>query len=254
MRACSTFKALRRVAAAVKAELRPKRQARRSRVGQANVKARWSTFGKQRRGEISQLGRVGMVVARRHLNMGQCCVNGRLTVALCHSVARKSLGAGDGLLVVSPAPKSSNGCKPVEYKDAIKALGGRAVALGAQVGRCTSPQEYCSKRGLGRPDCIYRELKKGEFAPKHKVFYDEGGNKYAERARRRDGEHPAHSRDLKGSIIESTRYVRFPPDLSGAPMLPSALTAVFSGGWSGRGFKWLEGEALAAACRFLSRL
>ena len=253
MRACATLKSLRKVTLTINEELKSQREEHKGIVARANVAKRWRACEKRRRGVVTSSARVGVVVMQRHLNMGQCYHRARLTVALCHSVARKGFDVGDSLLIVSPSPKQSRGCMPQEYKDAVKQSAGRALAMAMTIDNHYTPEQYYTKEGLGRPDCIYRAVGADEAAG-GTMFEDADGNQFVERSRRRFGEHKAHKRDLAGKILASRNFVRCPSDLAGAPCLPPALANVFAGGFTGRGLKWLDGAALASARRLLSGL
>lgn len=60
--------------------------------------------------------------------------------------------------------------------------------------------------------------------------------------------HKLGGSDLRGMVLLSTCFVRFPADLSGSPALPASLTDHLAKSWSWRGHYELP-TRVAAKCR-----
>ena len=128
--------------------------------------------------------KVFMAIVRKHTGRGQLVANGLLSIALCHSLARRAVSVHDILILVTAKPSTT--LQPPEYRAAVNDLKvrERASVLQCSVDSLLSRRQYfLGKTGRWRSDNWYRRATHTDTV----TWKDSDGLAWARRARVRVG-------------------------------------------------------------------
>ena len=204
---------------------------------------------------VADGGRIFAVTCPKHVGLNMCVDQGRMTVAVCHSLFRRVAAVGDVVLFIAGAPRQDQ--RPPAFGHALRSVpAGRRLALGAlRVDRVETAAAY-QRTKTHRLDRWYRPCRGRERA----VCSAPGGGRFTLRHRARFGPGPRpraaqHRRNLSHNVPSGTSFWRSDAHLLRAPLLPRTLANnIYGKGWSGRGMKRLQGKGFKAACAFLRGL